>query len=172
LGDLKEALRSGQEAITLYRKSAWEHTLVYVLNVLGLAHIGLGNMEEGITLLHQARQQAHADNNTRVEGLALFNLARAYRMKKDLATALTMAGDAKAVFTETGGAEAPAASALVEVIRAADAGSKSAEARALLDCARYSRRSPDLCNPSDLVEEARSLAEAEGFADIAQEAKR
>jgi tetratricopeptide (TPR) repeat protein len=172
LGDLKEALRSGQEAITLYRQSAWEHTLVYVLNVLGLAHIGLENMEEGIAFLHQARQQAHEDNNTRVEGLALFNLARAYRMKKDLATALTMAGEAKAVFTETGGAEAPAASALVEVIRAADAGSKSAEARALLDCARYSRRSPDLCNPSDLVEEARSLAEAEGFADIAQEAKR
>ena len=170
LGDLKEALRSGQEAITLYHKSAWEHTLVYVLNVLGLTHIGMGNMDEGIAFLEQARQQAHEDNNIRVEGLALFNLARAFRMKKDLTTALNMADKAKAVFTQTGGAEAPAASALVEVIRAADAGSKSAEARALLDCARYSRKSPDLCNPSDLVEEARALAEAEGLSDILQEA--
>jgi tetratricopeptide (TPR) repeat protein len=168
-GDMKEALRSGEEAIAMYRRSTWEHTLVYVLNVLGLACIGLGHMDEGIANLQQARQQAHEDNNTRVEGLALFNLARAYWMKKDLATALHFADNAKAIFTETGGAEAPAARALVEVIQAASAGSKSDEARALLDCARHSRRTPDLCNPSDMVEEARALAEAEGFTDILQE---
>ena len=92
-------------------------------------------------------------------------------MKKDLTAALNMAAKAKAVFTETGGAEAPAASALVEAIRAADAGSRSAEARALLDCARFSQRSPDLCNPEDLVEEAQAIAKTEGFADILQEAQ-
>jgi tetratricopeptide (TPR) repeat protein len=139
--------------------------------VLGLAHIGLGHMDEGLTCLNQALQQAREDKDTRVEGLVLFNLARAYRMKKDPAAALNMASAAKAVFTETGGGEAPAARALVEVIQAADAGLKSAEARALLDCARYSRMTPDLYNPSDLVAEARAIAQEEGLAEILQEAQ-
>ncbi len=72
---------------------------------------------------------------------------------------------------ETGGAEAPAARALVEVIQAAKAGSKRAEARALLDCARHSIMIPDLYNPSDLVEEARAIAQAEGLMDLLQEAQ-
>jgi len=171
IGDLKQAIRYGEEAIAVYHKSTWEHTLVYVLNVLGLAHIGLGQMDEGLTCLHQARQQAHEDNNTRVEGLALFNLARAYRMKSDPANALDMASAAKAVFTEVGSAEAHAARALVEVIQAAKAGLKSAEARALLECARHSTMSPDLCNSSDLVEEARAIAQAEGLTDVLREAQ-
>jgi len=171
VGDLKQAIQQGEEAIAMYRKSTWEHTLIYVLNVLGLAHIGLGHMDEGLTCLHQALQQAREDKDTRVEGLALFNLARAYRMKKDPAAALNMASAAMAVFTETGGGEAPAARALVEVIQAANAGLKSAEARALLDCARHSRMTPDLHNPSDLVEEARAIARAEGLAEILQEAQ-
>jgi tetratricopeptide (TPR) repeat protein len=171
IGDLKQTIRYGEEAIAVYHKSTWEHTLVYVLNVLGLAYIGMGRMDEALNYLHQARQQAHEDNNTRVEGLALFNLARVYRMKSDPANALMMADAAKAVFTEVGGAEAHAARALVEVIQAAKAGLKSAEARALLGCARYSAMSPDLYNPSDLVEEARAIAQAEGLADLLREAQ-
>jgi len=170
-GNLNQAIQYCEEAIAMYRRSTREHTLIYVLNVLGLAHIGLGHMDEGLASLHQARNQAHEDRDTRVEGLALFNLARAYRMKSDLATALNMASEAKAIFIETGGAEAPAARALVEVIQAAKAGSKSAEARALLDCARHSIMIPDLHNPSDLVEEARALAQAEGLMDTLQEAQ-
>jgi tetratricopeptide (TPR) repeat protein/Cdc6-like AAA superfamily ATPase len=171
IGDLKQTIRYGEEAITVYHKSAWEHSLVYVLNVLGLAYIGLGRMDEGLTCLLQARQQAHEDNNTRVEGLALFNLARAYRLKNDPANALIMASGAKAVFIEVGSAEAHAARALVEVIQAAKAGLRSAEARALLDCARHSLMSPDLYNPSDLVAEARAIAQAEGLADVLREAE-
>ena len=170
-GNLNQAVQDCQEAIAMYRRSTWEHTLIYVLNVLGLAHIGLGHLDAGLASLHQARTQAHEDQDTRVEGLALFNLARAYRMKSDLATALKMASEAETVFIETGGAEAPAAHALGEVIRAAQAGSKSAEARALLDCARHSIMIPDLYNPSDLVEEARAIAQAEGLMDILQEAQ-
>jgi tetratricopeptide (TPR) repeat protein len=171
IGDLKQAIQHCEEAIAMYRRSTWEHTLIYVLNVLGLAHIGLGHMDDGLACLQQARQQAHEDRDTRVEGLTLFNLARAYRMKSDLAMALNMAEEAKAILIEIGGAEAPAADALVEVIKAAKVGLKSAEARALLDCARHSISIPDLYNPSDLVEEARAIAQAEGLMDLLQEAQ-
>ena len=89
LGDFTNVFKYGEEALAMYHKGTWEHTVVYVLNVLGLAHLGLGRIEEGADCLQQARAQAHADDNPRVEGLALFNLARMHQMKNDWAAALS-----------------------------------------------------------------------------------
>jgi tetratricopeptide (TPR) repeat protein len=171
LGDFTNVFKYGEEALAMYHKGTWEHTVVYVLNVLGLAHLGLGRIEEGADCLQQARTQAHADDNPRVEGLALFNLARAYRMKNDRAAALNASETAQRIFSEAGGAEAGAAAALAEALHAADAGTRNLEARALLDCARHSMRIPDLMNPTDLVQQALAIAQSEKLVDISEQAR-
>ena len=171
VGNFREAIRSGNDAIVMYRRTTWEQTTFYVLNVLGLANIGLGNMDEGLGFLLQAQQQAHEVNDFRIEGLAFFNLARAYRMKNEMRTALEMAVAAKTVFIQINASEIPAATALVEVIQAAEAGRKSDEVRALLDCVRYSIIIPDLFNPADLLEEARIIAKDEGLEDFLREVR-
>jgi tetratricopeptide (TPR) repeat protein len=142
-----------------------------VLNVLGLAHVGLGRIEEGAGHLQQAQERAHADDNPRVEGLALFNLARVHRMKNDRAAALNTAETAQRIFSEAGGAEASAAAALAEALRAANSGMRGLEARALLECARHSMRIPDLKNPTDLVQEALAIAQSEKLIDIPEQAQ-
>jgi tetratricopeptide (TPR) repeat protein len=171
LGDFSKAIEYGAEALAMYHKGTWEHTVVYVLNVLGLAHLGIGRIEEGAGYLQQAQAQAHADDNPRVEGLALFNLARVHRMKNDRAAALETAETAQRIFSEAGGAEASAAAALAEALRAADAGTRGLEARALLDCARHSMKIPDLKNPTDLVQEALAIAQSEKLVDIHERAQ-
>jgi tetratricopeptide (TPR) repeat protein len=171
LGRLDEVLQYADKAIDTYRKSAWEHSLIYVLNVQGLAHLALGHIDVAIDLLERARSQAQLDHDTRVEGLASFNLAWAYRWKKDAPKALEASTAAKSIFTRIGGGEAAAAVSLADAILAANGGDKRGEAEALLACARASIKVPDLHNPNDLAEEVLATAQAEGWRDLLGEAQ-
>jgi tetratricopeptide (TPR) repeat protein len=163
LGQPEKAEDYADKALALYRESKWEHELVYVMNVQGMARIAMNRLDDGITRLQEAQKIAHEDNNTRAEGYALFNLARAFRMKKELNMAFEAAKAARNLFSdiEAGGAEA--AGDLLDVITAARADNRWSEAKALLECAEHSLSIPDFLNPRDLVSEACRIAEADGM---------
>ena len=105
-----------------------------------------------------------------LEGFSLFNLARVYRMKGAGARALEIADAAVAVLGRIGAPEAAPASALADVLRADAANDRKALARALLSCAESCNVAGDLLSPDDLLREAQTIARAEGWEKIAQEA--
>lgn len=154
------------KAISLYRESNWENEMVYVMNVQGMARIATNRLNEGILRLQEAQKIAHEDNNTRAEGFALFNLARAFRMQTDLNLAIRAAQAAHTIFTRIEASGADAARYLIDAMEAAGSGNRWAEAQALLACAEHSLTVPDFLNPQDLITEACRIAEAEGMADL------
>ncbi len=166
LGQPQKAEDYADKALALYRESKWENELVYVMNVQGMARIATDRLDDGITRLQEAQKIAHEDNNARVEGFTLFNLARAFRMKNDLEMAFEAARAAHTIFAgiEAGGADA--AGDLLDAIAAARSGNRRAEAGALLACAEHSLSVPDFLNPEDLAIEVCRIAEEEGVKEL------
>lgn len=158
-GDAASAIKAARTAFERYQQGTWEHTVIYVLNVQGLAHLELNEVEPGIDCLVRARQEARLVEDIRVEGMTQFNLAHAYRLDPAAAAkALECAEDAVRLFTKTGGGELPAAHALKDALRARAAGLAPAEARALVAVARASMSNPDLRHPAGILADAVRLA--------------
>ena len=172
LGKFDDALAHANQATDIYHERDDRDPLGYVLNVQGMAHLGEGRIKEAIDFFEQGRIRGHDDDNPRIEGFCLFNLARASLMQNDSSKALDLASQAGDIFTRIGAAEAPAAVALAEAIHAAKVGNRTAQIKALLACARCSSATADLHNPNDLLAEAEALARAEGLADLAAETHR
>ena len=171
LGQPEKAEDYADKALALYRESKWENELVYVMNVQGMARIAMNRLDDGITRLQEAQKIAHEDNNTRVEGYTLFNLARAFRMKNELNMAFEAAQAARNLFTDIEAGGADAAGDLLDAIAAARTGNRWSEAKALLACAEHSLSVPDFLNPQDLVTEACRIAEADGMNELIEKGR-
>jgi tetratricopeptide (TPR) repeat protein len=172
LGRMDETIRYSDKAVAIYQAVDERNGLMYVLNVRGMAYMGLHQLSEAIDTLQQAHQMARESAYARLEGFCLFNLACAYRMRGEMDKALQTAVDASQRLTEIQAGERSAASALVDAIRAANEGRRPDEARALLDCARYSMSAPDIYDSDYFAEEARGIAQVEGWADLVASAER
>jgi hypothetical protein len=110
-------------------------------------------------------------SDARVEGFAAFNLARAYRIAGHPAEALEAVQAAADILGKIEAPETGAATALGRALAAERAGDRASQARALLECARHTVRTPDLFSPHDLVAEVIATAEAERLADVAAAAR-
>lgn len=157
-GDPKQAIEAAKLAIKRYEEGYWKNTVVYVLNVEGLAYLDLQKIDQAIDCLNRAREEARIAEENRVEGMTSFNLAHAYRLKGDSAKALECSEEAIRIFTKTGGGELPAAQALSKALSARAAGMKTNEARALVALARASLPNPDLRHPRGILADVVKLA--------------
>jgi tetratricopeptide (TPR) repeat protein len=160
-GDPVQAIQKAERAIEMYQHGSWEHTVIYVLNVQGLAYLDLEEIERAIDCLDRAWQEARVCEDIRVEGMTRFNLAHAYRLKPDIVKAIAFADDAVRNFTRTGGGELPAAQAFADALRARAAGLPAAEARSLVATARASMSNPDLRHPRAILADAIHIALAQ-----------
>lgn len=170
-GNPAKAIQAANRAIESYQHGSWEHTVIYVLNVQGLAYLDLDRIDRAIDCLQRAYAEASLVEDVRVEGMTQFNLAHAFRTQGEMAKALECAENALQKFTKTGGGELPAARALFDAMRANAAGLAAAEARALVAAARASHSNPDLRNPRGILTEALRLARETGQDAIAAEAE-
>ncbi len=170
-GEPLEAIEVGNRAINSYKDGTWAHTVIYVLNVQGLAHLDLGQVDSAIDCLKRAYDEARTIEDIRVEGMAQFNLAHAYRLKPDMDEALACAERAVRSLARTGGGELPAARALLDALTARAAGIRAAEARALVALARASYTNPDLRHPRGVLSDAIDLARKSHLAPVVEEAE-
>lgn len=84
LGRHAEVLEHTGRAIDLYTTVDAVDPLAYVLNVQGMAYVGLGRLHEGLGALQHAQRDGKEDDNPRVEGFSLYNSAWASRLAGDL----------------------------------------------------------------------------------------
>jgi tetratricopeptide (TPR) repeat protein len=171
-GDPEKSIAAAEQAIKAYQQGTWEHTVIYVLNVEGLAYLELRQVDRAIDCLDRAAREARIVEDIRVEGMTRINLAHAWRIKGDAARALQHAEDAVAIFTRTQGGELEPARALTDALRAHAAGLAAAEARALVKVAQESLSNPDLLNPRAFLPDAISLAQRNSRPEIVAEAER
>ena len=169
-GDPQKSIAAAEEAIKAYQQGTWEHTVIYVLNVEGLAYLELRQIDRAIDCLDRANREARMVEDIRVEGMTRLNLAHAWRVKGDTTQALRHAEEAVSIFTRTQGGELVPAQALVDALRANGAGLAAAEARALVKVAQASLSNPDLLNPRSFLQDAVTLAQGVNRPEIAAEA--
>jgi tetratricopeptide (TPR) repeat protein len=169
-GEPEKAIQAAERTLSMY-EGAWQHTVIYVLNVLGLAYLDLQKIDQAIEYLDRAHVEARVCEDVRVEGIAEFNLAHAYRLKGDVQKALEYGEAAVQKFTRTQGGELPAAVSLASALRARAAGIDVAESRALVAVARACLSNPDLRNPHQILADAAALASAAHQPDVAAEAE-
>ena len=142
----------------------------YVFNVQGMACLGRAQFDEARRCLELGKAFGKDDCNPRLEAFSLFNLARLCRLTNNPEAALDNAEAAHAILSRIGAAEASAASALREAIRASQSGNRRLEAESLLACGRASMSTADLYVPLDLLTEAETLARAENLSALSADA--
>jgi tetratricopeptide (TPR) repeat protein len=172
VGRLDETIAYSDKAIDIYEKVNNRNGSMYVRNVRGMAQIGLNQLTEAVETLKGAQKMADEADYPRLEGFCFFNLACAYRERGEMDNALEAANEALQLLSKLQAAENVAAAALVESIRAAIAGRRLDEARALLDCARCSITAPDIYDSDYFAQQAHKIAQSDGWADIIAEADR
>ncbi len=158
LGRNAEVLEHTARAIELYATTEEDDPLAYVLNVQGMAYVALGRLDEGLDALRRAQRDGKEEDNPRVEGFSLFNLAWATRLAGDLAAAVDLAGQAAAILTSMGAAEAAAAGAFRDGLAAERRGAQAEAAAAYRECARMVQKAPDLVASSYFTSAADALA--------------
>ena len=169
-GEYAKAIQAAERTFQMYQDGLWEHTVIYVLNVMGLAALELKQFDEAVAYLIRARDESRISEDVRVEGLTQYNLAHAYWTNSEFDKALASIAEAVKTLTRTGGGELPAAEAFAAALKAHASGLHGAEARALLAAARASMYNPDLRHPRAILTEAARLARQTNQESIAGEA--
>ena len=171
LARYEDALSHTRAAIDIYVGLGSPEAEGYVANVRAMALVGLGRLDEGIQALEQGLANPRGDDNPRLEGFVLFNLAVLHRRRGDRPAATRHAALAVDALARLGqAAEGPAAAALLRALRAAADGDRRSEAEALLDCAEGSVLCADLHSPADVAQDAQRLAGDIGSAELSERA--
>jgi tetratricopeptide (TPR) repeat protein len=170
-GEYVKAIQAAERTLEMYGNGVWEHTVIYVLNVMGLASLELHQHKEAVDYLSRAWAESRISEDVRVEGLTQYNLAHVYWTRTEFDRALAAAEEAVKTFTRTGGGELPAAEAFAQALNARATGLPGAEARALVAAARASMYNPDLRHPRSILTEAVRLARETNQADLGAEAE-
>ncbi len=171
-GEPEKAIATAEQAIAAYQQGTWQQTVIYVLNVEGLAYLELQQFDRAIECLDRGCRESRVAEDIRVEGMTRLNLAHAWRLKGDTAAALGHAEEAVRIFARTRGGEGEAAQALTDALRAHAVDLPGAEARALVKVAQASLSNPDLLNPRRLLDDAIALARRANQPDVAADAER
>lgn len=162
-GRLEETIEHAKAASLGYRNAGERDPEGYVANVIGMALIRLGRPEQARPWLERGREIG-SQENPRLEGFCLFNLARAAWVEGDVGGAADMAGLAVERFESMKAAETVAAGALRRAIESEGRGDAAGLVEALLACAEASAANPDLLSPADLLDRAEALAQEQGMA--------
>ena len=170
-GEYTKAIQAAERTLEMYANGSWEHTVIYVLNVMGLAALELKQLTEARDYLTRSWQESRISEDVRVEGMTQYNLAHVHWTSMDYDKAVAAADEAVRNLTRTGGGELPAAEAFAQALKAHVAGRPGAEARALVAAARASMYNPDLRHPRVLLAAAVPLAHDSNQPDLAAEAE-
>jgi tetratricopeptide (TPR) repeat protein len=170
-GEYVKAIQAAERTLEMYANGVWEHTVVYVLNVMGLASLELHQHKEAVDYLSRAWAESRISEDVRVQGMTQYNLAHVFWTRTEFDRALAAAEEAVKTFSRTGGGELPAAEAFAQALKARATGLPAAEARALVAAARASMSNPDLRHPRAILTEAVRLAGQTNQADLAAEAE-
>jgi tetratricopeptide (TPR) repeat protein len=163
------ALDRARQAAEIYRKRDAMDPYGYMLNVQGLAQMGLGRIADAQRSFESGLSVSRKDDNPRLEGFCSFNLARLHFAQGDTPRALNAARAAERIFGAIEAVEEAAAREFVRVIEADGDAGPIARMRALMACARHTAATPDLLAPDDLLDEAERLAREHGCADLLAE---
>jgi tetratricopeptide (TPR) repeat protein len=147
--------------LSIFRAIGHRQGEAYILESLGRAYFNAGKLEEALTSSLQSLTLHTAIHNRRGEGHAAFNIARIYRAKRELDTALEYAEKARQSLVESRVPEAVTAQALVNVVKATLTNDKLAETQALLTCAKSPANAGDLKESIEFAQEALSIATSE-----------
>jgi tetratricopeptide (TPR) repeat protein len=153
------AIEHAQQAVAFWGKPQGD-AYAYALNIQGVAHFQLGQVEDAIRTLLDARSAAIEVESPRAEGFTLHNLSVISYLNTQWSTSEAYALSARQSLAGLG--LSGATDALIRILSAAQKGDGPREAQALLDCARASARNPDLFPAVRLVERSREIAQACG----------
>ncbi len=93
LGDLGNALSTGEEALALYQETGWQEKEARLISSLGAMHVQAGALEKGYNYIQRGLALSRQLGDRRGEMIALTNLAAGQELKKNLPDA---AGSAEA----------------------------------------------------------------------------
>ena len=170
-GRYADAIAHTEVAMQAYKRIEAYDPIAYVLNVWGLALMGLGSVDEALARFAQAIDTARNHTVPRAQGIAALNQARALWQQGDRKTAIKAAATAADVLASIGSSESAAADALQEAVATAGEPLSRQHLEALLVCARATAGNGDLFPPIDLATAVRDGAERAGIDDLKAQAE-
>jgi tetratricopeptide (TPR) repeat protein len=153
------AISAAEQAVQGYEISDMPEMLGYVRNTHGIALLGLGRVDEAMTLLGQARINGADVQSPRIEGLSLYNLAWAHWMAGQHTEARDAARHAMEALRRSGGADLKASEKLADAATAVLAGHRESARMELTAAASASQGNADLAPSEWLLTEATRLTE-------------
>ena len=144
----------------------------WTLNTLGLAYLAQNDINKAQHYLDQAYSQSVSNEQPRLQGFSLFNLAWCKRKQNEIAQALNTLEETKDLFKELGAPEIDAVYAFIEAIEFSLEKNVQLEIKCLLKCAKAIDHNPDLYPAGKVVSAALEIADTEGLTDLAAEARR
>jgi tetratricopeptide (TPR) repeat protein len=170
-GRYDDAVVHAQRAINAYERIEAYDPIAYVLNVWGLALMGLGQRDKALARFAEAIDTARQHTVPRAEGIAALNQARAIWQQGDRQAAQAAAGIAADVLASIGSSEAAAAKAFEEALASADDPPSRRYLASLLSCAQAVTGNGDLFPPVDLATTVRDAAKQFGMQDMREKAE-
>jgi hypothetical protein len=166
--DWHGALASIDVLFARYRELRQENWFPALVNMQGLAALGLGDFDTAAARFRRSYEDALRDHNYLYAARAAFNRAWTHFRQGRPEAVLEAAGDARELSREM--KEMMALDALVRAVQSANAGDHAAAAQGLLDCARSANRDIDLCDAGEMAAAALAAAQRAGSDPIEREA--
>lgn len=117
---------AAERTVRSYRAAGSLEAIAYAWNAKGIALVALGRAADALDVLQAARQQASELEDSRGEGVCLYNLAWVYWVDGQHGPAADTADRATVAFQLAGASEAAATQALAEAARAREADPRTA----------------------------------------------
>jgi tetratricopeptide (TPR) repeat protein len=161
-GRWADAISAAELAVEAYDAAGAPEGVGYARNVQGIALLGLGQVDEAITLLTRASADGNRVETPRAEGLCLYNLSWAQWLAGRPGEARATAREAVEAFRRSGGADVETSEELARAAEALEAGDVAAAQAALRAAASRSQGNSDFAPASWLMAEADRLAKDTG----------
>ncbi|MEV0196887.1 trypsin-like peptidase domain-containing protein [Nonomuraea sp. NPDC050691] len=156
--DWQGAIDACERALLTYERSGIPEAVGYVRSIEGIAHLGLGLVDEAIQIFLLGRHEGAKVETIEVEGLCLFNLTWAYWRAGRVPEVVATATEAADLLEQWGGMDALAARALAEAAGALAEGDTAATAHHLRRTAEAARGNAELIPPAWFAAEADRLS--------------
>ncbi|MFI6396002.1 AAA family ATPase [Nonomuraea sp. NPDC050540] len=155
------AAESAAAGIADYQTARVPEALGYARNVLGIAQLGLGQVEAALSSLRQANDEGKQVEIPRILGMTQYNLAWAHWTLDRIDEARIAAKLSVAAFPTGEGGDGKAARALLLAVEARAAGQPNAASGFLREAAEHARGNTDLIPSAWLEAEAARLSQEE-----------
>ena len=154
-----EAARTAEEAVQGYETCGMPEVVGYARNVLGIALLAQGRIDEATGLLRLTSTHGADIQSPRTEGLCLYNLAWGHWVAGRYGAARDTAHNATGAFRRSGGADIAASQELANAAAAMINGDRKPAIEALTQAARASQGNSDLAPGEWLMAEASRLCD-------------